>query len=215
MHAELDIEDLAAGVDSSALKAPRSARLAGVAPHSHARESQPAQDDHQPNSSVPGTQRIWLKTFGCSHNTSDSEYMAGQLAEYGYNIVDDASSDEADLWLINSCTVKGPSQAAVGTLVRRARQQGKAVVVAGCVPQGDRKAQELEDVSLLGVTQIDRVVEAVEETLKGNTVQLLKKKALPRLDLPKVRTHATRFRICEMVFTCYESPAKPKRDLWD
>jgi threonylcarbamoyladenosine tRNA methylthiotransferase CDKAL1 len=38
-----------------------------------------------------------------------------------------------------------------------------------------------------GVTQIDRVVEVVEETLKGNTVQLLKKKELPPLDLPKVR----------------------------
>lgn len=38
-----------------------------------------------------------------------------------------------------------------------------------------------------GVTQIDRVVEAVEETLKGNTIQLLAKKALPRLDLPKAR----------------------------
>ena len=37
-----------------------------------------------------------------------------------------------------------------------------------------------------GVTQIDRVVEAVEETLKGNVVHLLAKKKLPRLDLPKV-----------------------------
>ena len=39
-----------------------------------------------------------------------------------------------------------------------------------------------------GVTQIDRVVEVVEETLKGNRIRLLgKKKTLPRLDLPKVR----------------------------
>ena len=52
--------------------------------------------------------------------------------------------------------------------------------------QGDRRAAELQGLSLLGVTQIDRVVEAVEETLKGHTVQLLAKKALPRLDLPKV-----------------------------
>ena len=36
------------------------------------------------------------------------------------------------------------------------------------------------------MTQIDRVVEVVEETLKGNMVQLLAKKALPKLDLPKV-----------------------------
>jgi threonylcarbamoyladenosine tRNA methylthiotransferase CDKAL1 len=34
--------------------------------------------------------------------------MIGQLAEYGYNIVD--SIEAADLILINSCTVKNPSQ---------------------------------------------------------------------------------------------------------
>lgn len=61
------------------------------------------------------------------------------------------------------------------------------VVVSGCVPQGDRNINELKGVSMVGVTQIDRVVEVVEETLKGNTVQLLKKKDLPSLDLPKIR----------------------------
>jgi threonylcarbamoyladenosine tRNA methylthiotransferase CDKAL1 len=39
----------------------------------------------------------------------------------------------------------------------------------------------------LGIQQIDRVVEVVEETLKGNIVRLLAKKELPALDLPKVR----------------------------
>lgn len=63
----------------------------------------------------------------------------------------------------------------------------KPVVVAGCVPQGDRNIEGLLDVSIIGITQIDRVVEVVEETLKGNVVQLLKKKALPTLDLPKIR----------------------------
>jgi len=57
---------------------------------------------------VPGTQKIYVKTFGCSHNMSDSEFMMGQLAEYGYTLVDAIS--EADLILINSCTVKNPSQ---------------------------------------------------------------------------------------------------------
>lgn len=33
---------------------------------------------------VPGTQTVWVKTFGCSHNVSDSEYMMGQLQDYGY-----------------------------------------------------------------------------------------------------------------------------------
>jgi hypothetical protein len=33
---------------------------------------------------VPGVQSIWVKTFGCSHNQSDSEYMMGVLQAYGY-----------------------------------------------------------------------------------------------------------------------------------
>lgn len=100
-------------------------------------------------------------------------------------LVDDAHSAAADLWLINTCTVKSPSQSAMDTVLRRGRAAGKALLVAGCVPQGDRRTAELRGLSLLGVTQIDRVVEAVEETLKGHTVRLLAKKALPRLDLPK------------------------------
>lgn len=40
---------------------------------------------------------------------------------------------------------------------------------------------------MVGITQIDRVVEAVEQTLQGNKVKMLAKKALPTLDLPKVR----------------------------
>ena len=38
------------------------------------------------DSIIPGTQRIYIKTWGCSHNNSDGEYMAGQLAAYGYKI---------------------------------------------------------------------------------------------------------------------------------
>ena len=80
--------------------------------------------------------------------------------------MDDAHADDAQLWLLNTCTVKSPSQSAMDTLLRRGRAAGKALVVAGCVPQGDRRAAELQGLSLLGVTQLDRVVEAVEETLK-------------------------------------------------
>lgn len=57
---------------------------------------------------VPGRQKIFVKTYGCSHNISDSEYMAGLLSEYGYQLVD--KMEDADACLINSCTVKNPSQ---------------------------------------------------------------------------------------------------------
>jgi threonylcarbamoyladenosine tRNA methylthiotransferase CDKAL1 len=135
--------------------------------------------------SIPGRGVVHVKTFGCSHNVSDSEFMAGQLGAYGYELSDDP--DAADVWVVNTCTVKNPSQSAMNTTIAKAKGAGKRLVVAGCVPQGDKNARELEGLSVLGVTQIDRIVEVVERTLEGHAVRLLEKKALPSLDLPKVR----------------------------
>lgn len=62
------------------------------------------------------------------------------------------------------------------------------------MPQGAPKASFVQGLSIIGVQQIDRVVEVVEETLKGNTVRLLgtkkqngKKIGGASLLLPKVR----------------------------
>ncbi|XP_002969909.2 threonylcarbamoyladenosine tRNA methylthiotransferase [Selaginella moellendorffii] len=145
----------------------------------------PSSDESKQAKQIPGTQTIFLKTFGCAHNQSDSEYMAGQLLAYGYKISEDP--DEADLWLINTCTVKAPSQSAMETLIRKGKAQTIPLVIAGCVPQGSKDLKDLEGVSVVGVQQIQRVVEVVEETLKGHEVKLLRRSTLPSLDLPKVR----------------------------
>ena len=55
--------------------------------------------------------------------------MAGQLAAYGYNIVDDKA--KADLWLLNSCTVKTPAEDHFRNEIQAAKNNGKYVVVAG------------------------------------------------------------------------------------
>lgn len=134
---------------------------------------------------IPCTSRIYLKTFGCSHNISDSEVMLGLLTEAGFKPVSDPM--EAEVWIINSCTVKNPSQDAFETWVKKAKDARKAIVVAGCVPQADKTLNWLEEVSVVGVTQIDRIVEVVEETLKGNVVKMVSMRKLPSLMLPKVR----------------------------
>eukprot|EP00438_Fugacium_kawagutii_P030893 Skav215846 [mRNA] locus=scaffold1630:140135:143944:- [translate_table: standard] len=138
---------------------------------------------------LPGRQRIHVKTFGCPHNQSDGEYLAGQLKDYGYTLVD--SLEESDAIVINSCTVKHPSETRALNLVSNAQDLGKGVVLAGCVPSSNRQlADKLEGVSMLDVTQLDRIVEVVEETVKGNTVKLMEKRTdLPSLSLPKVRKH--------------------------
>ncbi|KMZ59702.1 (Dimethylallyl)adenosine tRNA methylthiotransferase MiaB [Zostera marina] len=181
-----DIEDVVRSGPPPGLRLPLPITV-GIKP----KKNKSAQITHRstslrtPTPHIPGTQTIYMKTFGCSHNQSDSEYMGGQLSAFGYAISEDP--DEADLWLINTCTVKNPSQSAMETLILKSKNAKKPLVVAGCVPQGSRDLKELEGVSVIGVQQIDRVVEVVEETLKGHEVRLLTRKTLPALDLPKVR----------------------------
>ncbi|XP_041358083.1 threonylcarbamoyladenosine tRNA methylthiotransferase-like [Gigantopelta aegis] len=146
----------------------------------------------QAESYIPGTQSVFVKTWGCSHNNSDSEYMAGQLASYGYKITE--NKDEADLWLLNSCTVKNPAEDHFRNEINSANKLNKHVVLAGCVPQGQPKSEYTKGLSIIGVQQIDRVVEVVEETLKGHTVRLFgqkkqkgKKTGGAALNLPKIR----------------------------
>ncbi|XP_057280376.1 threonylcarbamoyladenosine tRNA methylthiotransferase isoform X1 [Pezoporus wallicus] len=149
-------------------------------------------DDPPSDSIIPGAQKIWIRTWGCSHNNSDGEYMAGQLAAYGYKITE--NSAEADLWLLNSCTVKNPAEDHFRNSIKKAQQEKKKVVLAGCVPQAQPRQDYLKGLSIIGVQQIDRVVEVVEETIKGHSVRLLgqkkdngKRLGGARLDLPKIR----------------------------
>ncbi|XP_028549853.1 threonylcarbamoyladenosine tRNA methylthiotransferase isoform X2 [Dendrobium catenatum] len=160
-----DIEDVIASGTPPGLRLPLT--TVSINPRRKPK-SRVLQDPVKPSAQIPGTQTIFVKTFGCSHNQSDSEYMAGQLSAFG-------------------CTVKSPSQSAMETLISKGKNAKKPLVVAGCVPQGSRDIKELEGISIIGVQQIDRVVEVVEETLKGHEVRLLSRKTLPALDLPKVR----------------------------
>ena len=105
---------------------------------------------------------ILIQSFG-------DPYICSYLQ--GYKITD--SKGEADVWILNSCTVKSPAEDHFRNEVNRGLDDGKKVVVAGCVPQGKPDAEYIRGLSVVGVQQIDRVVEVVEETLKGNQVSNL------------------------------------------
>lgn len=189
-----DIEDLISSQDITPKERYSSRKNVKVRARKKQFQNDAAVEDKpsQINSNIPGTQTVYLKTWGCAHNSSDSEYMAGQLAAYGYSLTQDKT--KADLWLLNSCTVKNPAEDHFRNEIESAKTQGKHVVLAGCVPQGAPKANFVQGLSVIGVQQIDRVVEVVEETLKGNTVRLFgikkangKKIGGASLLLPKVR----------------------------
>ena len=90
--------------------------------------------------------------------------------------------------------MKGPSEDGFRGAIKKGRELGKVIVAAGCVPQGQKDLSDVQGVSVIGVQQIHRVVEVVEEALKGNMVRLFgrqkkggRRLAGPSLDLPKIR----------------------------
>lgn len=189
-----DIEDLVDSATDGGGGAARPTRAPAVTVRAHTGRAAPpaAATAAASAEGVPGTQTVYVKTYGCSHNHSDSEYMCGLLAAYGYAI--SAQPDGASAWLVNSCTVKGPSQDHLLTDVRRAREAGVPIVVAGCVSQAHPDLEALRGLSVVGVEQIDRIVEVVGLALQGHSVRFLERRAAgagpPPLDLPKVRRNA-------------------------
>uniref|UniRef100_A0A7N4UZ41 CDK5 regulatory subunit associated protein 1 like 1 n=1 Tax=Sarcophilus harrisii TaxID=9305 RepID=A0A7N4UZ41_SARHA len=84
-----DIEDIVSREDSKPHD--RYFSRKSIVPKVRIRNTQKClqEEDDPPNdSTIPGIQKIWIRTWGCSHNNSDGEYMAGQLAAYGYKITD-------------------------------------------------------------------------------------------------------------------------------
>lgn len=60
----------------------------------------------------------------------------------------------ADLWVLNSCTVKGPSEDGLKNSIRKGRELGKPLVITGCVPQGQRNHADVEGLSVVGVSSL-------------------------------------------------------------
>ena len=75
--------------------------------------------------------KIYLDTIGCRLNQSEIESMARQFRAAGHKIV--ATADEADMAVVNTCTVT--SQAAAdsrGTIRRIARAGVDEIIATGC-----------------------------------------------------------------------------------
>lgn len=143
------------------------------------------------------TNKIFIKTYGCALNQSDSEALAGVLKKARFELVED--EEDAELVIVNSCIVKGPTESKVLDYIRKLKGMGKKMVVAGCMAQAMPK--KAKDISLLGIDQLENIVEVVEETLNNNTVVLIaedKEQKNRRLLLPRIRRNS----IIEIIPIC-------------
>ena len=95
---------------------------------------------------------VYVETYGCQMNVSDSELMLGKLAAAGYRPVD--IPDGADVILINTCAIRDHAeQRVIGRLGELKRHMTKDSVmgVTGCMAQrlGPQLLEKAKHVSLV------------------------------------------------------------------
>ena len=74
-------------------------------------------------------QKVYFKTFGCRTNVFDSQVMMGQLKDF--DITENES--EADVVVVNSCTVTNGADSGVRGYINHIEREGKAkVFLTGC-----------------------------------------------------------------------------------
>ncbi|MBM4450717.1 MAG: MiaB/RimO family radical SAM methylthiotransferase, partial [Chloroflexi bacterium] len=109
--------------------------------------------------------RVAIHTLGCKLNQAESEQLAHQFADAGYTVAD---GDEADVCILNTCTVTHIADRKSRHLVRLLRKRNPAaqVIVTGCY--AERAPEELAGAGadlVIGNEQKSRLLELVREEL--------------------------------------------------
>ncbi len=95
---------------------------------------------------------VYIETYGCQMNVSDSELMLGKLAAAGYRPVD--KPDGADVILVNTCAIRDHAeQRVIGRLgeLKRHMTANSVMGVTGCMAQrlGPQLLEKAKHVSLV------------------------------------------------------------------
>ncbi|MBI5061248.1 MAG: tRNA (N(6)-L-threonylcarbamoyladenosine(37)-C(2))-methylthiotransferase [Candidatus Aenigmarchaeota archaeon] len=132
---------------------------------------------------------IYIETYGCSANQSESEMMAGMLARSGFHIT--GSMDAADILIINTCVVKKPTEDKILERLRQlsAKYPEKKILVAGCMPEvlPEKIREAAPQASMLGTHYIADVSNVIKKLSDGISVEKVGKTQKEKLCLPRIR----------------------------
>ncbi|SDC73849.1 MULTISPECIES: tRNA (N(6)-L-threonylcarbamoyladenosine(37)-C(2))-methylthiotransferase MtaB [unclassified Candidatus Frackibacter] len=109
--------------------------------------------------------RVGFYTLGCKVNQYDTESMINLFTEAGYKVVD--FQEEADVYIINTCTVTHQGARKSRQITRRAKRRNPESIVAvvGCYPQvSPDEVLEVSGVDLIvGTEGRKEIVELIEQ----------------------------------------------------
>ena len=104
--------------------------------------------------------KVKIFTFGCTANQDNSSIIASIIKKQGYELTN--SDEEAEVFIINSCIVKGATQSKVINLIRRLKQFNKEIILTGCMPLANYKLAKSFNVKLLCHNSLDKICELLQ-----------------------------------------------------
>jgi len=118
--------------------------------------------------------KVAFCTLGCKVNQYETNAMEEKFIKSGYEIVN--FEQEADIYVINTCTVTNMSDKKSRQMIRKAKQLNlnSIVVAVGCYAQVSKeKLEEIEEVDLiLGNNEKKEILKYIEEFEKEKIVHL-------------------------------------------
>ena len=152
---------------------------------------------------------ILFISLGCDKNLVDTEVMLGMLASRGYQMVEEET--QADVIVINTCCfVHDAKEESIQNILEMAeyKKEGrlKALIVTGCLAQRYRQEilDEIPEVdAVLGTTAYDKILDAIDEALKGHhTLTLADTDLLPEVETKRLVTTGGHFAYLKIAEGC-------------
>ncbi len=118
--------------------------------------------------------RVLIETYGCTLNQADSELMGGLLERSGYQVEHGryAHGDIYDYVIVNTCTVKRPTEQKILSRLGKMAGLKNRLIVAGCMASANKEliSSAVSEASILTTNNVARVADAIAEIESGKRV---------------------------------------------
>lgn len=139
--------------------------------------------------------KVGICSLGCKVNIYESEFVISKLKQNNYKIVN--FDDEADIYIINTCSVTNESDKKSRKMINRARKNNPdaCIIVMGCYSQVS--SNEIEADIILGNKDKSKIIEILDEYLetkrKQKIIYDLKETEFENMEITDFENHTRAF----------------------
>ena len=85
--------------------------------------------------------KYYVESYGCTMNFGEGRRLSADMASMGYS--ESASAEEADIVILNTCTVVETTEKRMLARISELKKQGKEVIVTGCMAKAQPQRVEI------------------------------------------------------------------------